>query len=156
LGLSTPVTFFNHSRKKFDLVTSTNEQVNTIIPTNTCGHQFKATDGWNRPETIAPSKTALDKSGVVGITCFHPVNLRFLNIYDCGEWLSHGFRLREARFHEVSHFSKLKFCYDMSCVLKCTLYHHNLAWMEVVEAQMGGFMYMGMSTDAMSCPTFIT
>jgi len=75
---------------KFDLAMSANQQVNTIIPSNACGHQFKAIDGWNRPKTITATKKALDNSGIVGITCFHGINLRFLNIYGGGEWQSHG------------------------------------------------------------------
>jgi len=79
-----PKLFVNYGRKKFDLATSTNDQVNTIIPSNACRHKFTATDGWNRLETITATKKASDQSGVVGITCFHGVNLRFLNIYSGG------------------------------------------------------------------------
>jgi hypothetical protein len=71
----------DYGRKKFDLATSTYEQVNTIIPSKACRHKFKATERWNRPETITATKKALDESGVVGLTCFHRVNLRFLNIW---------------------------------------------------------------------------
>jgi hypothetical protein len=42
-----PKLFVDYGRKKFDLTTSANDQVNTIIPSNACGHKFKATDGWN-------------------------------------------------------------------------------------------------------------
>jgi len=127
----------------FDLATSANKQVNTIIPSNTCGHKFKATGGWNRHETITATKMALDESGIVGITCFHGINLRFLNIYGGGEWQSHSIRLIEAVLHEVLHFAKLKLCYDVACVFESALYHYNPDWMEVVEAQIGKFHIYG-------------
>ena len=47
-----PKLFVDCGRKKFDLAMWANEQVNTIIPSNACGHKFKATDGYNRPKTI--------------------------------------------------------------------------------------------------------
>jgi hypothetical protein len=135
--------FVDYGRKMFDLATSANDQVNTIIPSNACGHKFKATDGWNRPETITATKKALDESGVVGITCFHGVNLRFLNIYGGGERQSHGIRLIEAVLHEVPHFAELKLCYDVACVFESALYRYNPDWMEVVEARIGRFHIYG-------------
>ena len=138
-----PKLFVDYGRKKFDLATSANDQVNTIIPSNACGHKFKATDGWNRPETITATKKALDESGVVGITCFHGVNLRFLNIYGGGERQSHGIRLIEAVLHEVPHFAELKLCYDVACVFESALYRYNPDWMEVVEARIGRFHIYG-------------
>jgi len=119
------------------LATSANDQVNTIITSNACGHKFKATDGWNRPETITTTKKALAGSGVVGITCFQGVNLRFLNIYGGGEWQSHGIRLIEAVLHEVPPITELKLCYDVACVFESALYRYNPDWMEVVEAPIG-------------------
>jgi len=103
------------------LATSANNQVHTIIPSNACGQKFKATDGWNRPETISATKKALDESGIVGITCYHGVNLRFLNIYGGGERQSHGIRLIGAVLHEVPHFAELKLCYDVACVFESAL-----------------------------------
>jgi len=135
--------FVDYGRKKFDLATSANYQVNTIIPSNACGHKFQATDGWNRPETITATKKGLDESGVVGITCFHGVNLRFLNIYGGGERQSHGIRLIEAVLHEVPHFAELKLCYDVACGFESTLYRYNPDWMEVVEARIGRFHIYG-------------
>jgi hypothetical protein len=98
-GIFEPKLLVDCGRKKFDLATSANEQVNTIIPTMACGHKYKATDGWNRPETITTTKMALDESGVVGITCCLSVNLRCLNIDGGGERQSHGIRLIEAMLH---------------------------------------------------------
>ena len=57
---------------------------------------------------ITATQKALDESGVVGLTCFHRVNLRFLNIYGGGERQSHSIRLIEAVLHEVPHFAELK------------------------------------------------
>jgi hypothetical protein len=128
-----PKLFVDYGRKKFHLATSAKDQVNTIIPSNACGAKFKATDRWNRPETITATKRVLDESGVVGITCFHGIKFRFLIIYGGGERQSHGIRLIEAVLHEVPHFAKLKLCYDVACVFESALYHYNLDWMEVVE-----------------------
>jgi len=138
-----PKLFVDYGRKKFDLAMSANDQVNTIILSNACGHKFKATNGWNRLKTFTATKKALDKSGVVGITCFHGVNLRFLNIYSGGERQSHGIRLIEAVLHEVPHFAELKLCYDVACVFESALYRYNPDWMEVVEARIGRFHISG-------------
>ena len=127
-----PKLFVNYGRKKIDLAMSANHQDNPIILSNTCGHKFMATDGRNRPETITATKMVLDESGIVGITCFHLVNLRFLNIYGGGERQSHRIRLIEAVLHEVPHFAELKLCYDIACVFESALYRYNLDWMEVV------------------------
>jgi hypothetical protein len=48
------------------------------------------------------------ESGVVGITCFEGLNLRFLNISGGGEGQSHGIRMIEVVLYEVPHFAKLK------------------------------------------------
>jgi hypothetical protein len=80
-----PKLFFDYGRKKFDLARSANEQVNTIIPSNTSWHKFKATDRWNSLNTITTIQKALDESGVFGNAGFHGVNWRFLNIYGGGK-----------------------------------------------------------------------
>jgi len=138
-----PKLFVDCSRKKFDLPMSANEQVNTIIPSNACGQTFKATDGWNRPETITATNKVLDESGIVVIICFHGVNLRFQNIYGGGERQSHGIKLIEAVLHEVPHFAELKLCYDVDCVFESALYRYNPNWMEVVEVRIGRFHMYG-------------
>jgi hypothetical protein len=138
-----PKLFVDYGKKKFDLATSANDQVNTIFPSNTCGHKFKSTDGWNRPETITATKKVLDESGIGGITCFQGINLRCLNIYGGGERQSHGIRLIEAVLHEVPHFAELKLCYDVACVLESAVYHYNPDCMEVVEARIGRFHIYG-------------
>ena len=102
-----PKLLIDYGRKKFNLATSANEQVNTILPSITCGHKFKATNRWNRPETITTTKMALDESGIVGITFYDGVNLRFLNMYGGGERQSHGIRRIDAVLHEVPHFAEL-------------------------------------------------
>jgi len=79
----------------------------------------------------------------VGITYFHGINLRFLNIYGGGEPQSHGIRLIEAVLHEVPHFPELKLCYDVACVFESALYRNNPDWMEVVEARIGRFHIYG-------------
>jgi hypothetical protein len=132
-----PKLFVDYCRKWFDLETSANEQVNTIIPSNHCGHNLKATNGWNRPEILTATKQVLDEIGVVKITCFHSVNLRLLNIYGGGELQSHGIRLIDVVLHVVPHLAELKLCYDVACVFESALYHYTLDWMEVVEARIG-------------------
>jgi len=138
-----PKLFVDYGRKKFNLATSANEQVDTIIPSNACGYKFKATDRWNRPETITATKMVLDESGVVGTTCFHGVKLRLLNIYGGGERQSHGIRLMEAVLHEIPHFAEMKLCYEVACVFESALYRYNPDWMAVVEARNGRFHIYG-------------
>jgi len=112
---------------------SADKQVNTIIPSNTCGHKFMATNGWNRPKTMITSKKVLDESGVFGITSFHGINLRYLNIYGGGERQSLGIRLREAVLDEVAYLPERKLCYNVACVFESALSRYNPDWMEVVE-----------------------
>jgi hypothetical protein len=74
-----------------------------------------------------------------GITCFHGVNLRFLNIYGGGERQSNGIKLIEGGLHKVFHFAELKLSYDVACVFESSLYCYNPDWIEVVEARIGRF-----------------
>jgi len=134
-----PKLFIDYGRNKLDLAMAGNEQVNTNIPAKACVYKFNASDGWNRPEIISPTMKALDQTGVVGITCFHGVNLRFLHIHGGGEKQSHSIRLIEAVLHEVTHFAKLKLWYDVACVFESALKAYNQGWMEVVEALISWF-----------------
>jgi hypothetical protein len=122
---------------------SANQLVNTIIPSNDRGHNLKANDGRIRPDSITAIKTALDESGVVGITCCHGVNVTFLNIYGDGKRRSHGIRCIEAVMQEVSHFAELKLCYDVASVFESALYCYNQDWKEVVEVRIGRLHIFG-------------
>jgi hypothetical protein len=125
------------------LPTRANDEVNTIIPSNACGHKFNSTNRWNRPKTVTATKKKLDESSVVGITWCHGVNLRFLNIYGGGEGQSHSIALMEAVMHEVPHFAELKLCYDVAHIFEIALYRYNPDCMEVVEVQIGKFHIYG-------------
>lgn len=116
-----PKLFVNYRRKKFHLATSANKQVNTSISSNACGHKFKATDGWNTAKTITALQEESDESVIVQSTCNYGVKWRFLNIYGGGEWQSHSIRLIKAVLHEAPHFTNLKLCYDVPCLLESVL-----------------------------------
>ena len=142
-GIVEPKLIFDNVMHKFVLGKIAHEHVNTSIPSNVCGLKCMATNGWNSRETITATNKVLHESGVVGITCFYPINLRFLNIYSGGERQSHGIRLIEAVLHEVPHLADLKFCYDVACMFQSAPYCYNPDWIEVFEGQIGRFHIYG-------------
>ena len=80
-----PKLFVDYGRRQFDLAGDMLRRYESGIPDTACGHRFKATNGWNRAEIQTATKKHLDESGLVAVTCFHGINLRFLNIYGGGE-----------------------------------------------------------------------
>jgi len=129
--------FFDYGRNMFYLAPSTHKQINNIIPSNAYWPKFRTSDGLNRPKTFQATKKVLEESSVVGITCFHGINLRILNIYGGGEQRRHGIWLIEAVLHEVANFAELKLCYELAWVFGSALDRYNPDWMEVVEARIG-------------------
>jgi hypothetical protein len=79
-----------------------------------CDNRFHATGGWGKTLNTS-SKKHLDEAGLMGMTCFHGIPLRYLNIHGTGERQAHGVALVK---HILEHDSamKVRLCYDVSCV----------------------------------------
>jgi hypothetical protein len=54
-----------------------------------CDNKFHATGGWGKMLNTS-TKEQLDESGLMGMTCFHGIPLRYLNIHGTGERQVHG------------------------------------------------------------------
>jgi hypothetical protein len=79
-----------------------------------CENKFHATGGWGKTLNTA-SKKRLDEAGLMGMTCFHGIPLRYLNIHGTGERQAHGAALLK-HILEYDSEMKLRLCYDVSCV----------------------------------------
>jgi hypothetical protein len=139
----TPKLFVAYQQKQFDLAARNHSRV----PETSCGHRFKATNGWNRTEVQTASKKHLAESGLMAATCFHGTNLRFLNIYGVGERQSHAFALLDAILEEIESdtpkFDKIKLCYDVACVFQSALWRRDEKWEEKLVARIGRFHLYG-------------
>ncbi|KAI5819852.1 hypothetical protein BZA77DRAFT_341555 [Pyronema omphalodes] len=79
-----------------------------------CDNRFHATGGWGKTLNTSRKKH-LDQSGLMGMTCFHGIPLRYLNIHGTGERQSHGVELvKDILQHDPA--MKVRLCYDISCV----------------------------------------
>jgi hypothetical protein len=138
----TPKMFVAYDRTQFDLAGS-----RANIPDTSCGHKFKATNGWNRTETSTATKKHLAESGLMAATCFHGTNLRFLNLHGVGERQSHAFTLLESILREIEadtpNFYKIKLCYDVACVFQSALWRRDEIWKEKLVACIGRFHLYG-------------
>jgi hypothetical protein len=79
-----------------------------------CNNRFQATGGWGKVLNTS-SKKHLDESGLMGMTCFHGIPLRYLNIHGTGERQAHGAALLK-HILEYDSEMKVRLCYDVSCV----------------------------------------
>lgn len=79
-----------------------------------CNNKFHATGGWGKTLNTS-SKKHLDEAGLMGMTCFHGIPLRYLNIHGTGQRQAHGVTLIK---HILDHDPELKvrLCYDVACV----------------------------------------
>jgi hypothetical protein len=79
-----------------------------------CNNQFHATGGWGKVLNTS-SKKQLDEAGLMGMTCFHGIPLRYLNIHGTGERQVHGVALLKDIL-DYDPELKVRLCYDVSCV----------------------------------------
>jgi hypothetical protein len=77
-----------------------------------CGHKFKATNGWNKAAAAATSKKGLDETGLMAVTCFHGIGVRFVNLYGGNERHTHGERLLEVMHTDCPGATKMRVCYS--------------------------------------------
>jgi hypothetical protein len=76
-----------------------------------CGHKFKATNGWNKAVAAAASKNGVHETGLMAITCFHGIGIRHVNLYGENERHSHGERLLEATHTDCPKAPRMRVCY---------------------------------------------
>jgi hypothetical protein len=88
-----PKLFVDYGRRRWPAIGNMNE--NRPI-SDSCGHKFKATNGWNKAEAAATTKKGVDETGVMAVTCFHSIGVRYVSLYGGNERFSHGIRLIEA------------------------------------------------------------
>jgi hypothetical protein len=79
-----------------------------------CNNRFHATGGWGKVLNTS-SKKQLDEAGLMGMTCFHGIPLRYLNIHGTGEPQVHGVALLKDIL-DYDPELKVRLCYDVSCV----------------------------------------
>ena len=121
-----PKLFVYYGRRQFDLPANISLRDEIVIPNAACGHRCKATNGWNRAEIKTATKKNLDESGLIAVTCFHGINLRFLNIYGDGERHSHATGILEAILEYAPEVEFLNLCYDVACVFESTVHRYKL------------------------------
>ena len=84
-----------------------------------CGHLFRATKEWKKPEGVGPgalpSSKRFDEKGLVGMVCRHGIPLRYVDIFT-GERQSHVTALIGRIFDEQNDIAGMRLCYDVACV----------------------------------------
>jgi hypothetical protein len=100
-----------------------------------CGHRFKATNGWNKAESAATSKKAVDETGLMAVTCFHGIGVRYLNLFGGNERYSHAMRLLEAM--------QMRVCYKVACEFESTVRDYDDEWLKDVSVRIGRFHLYG-------------
>jgi len=88
-----------------------------------CASQFKASRGWEsnacRTKELASLKS-FDETGLMGMVCRHGCPLRYLNIYT-GERARHGIALLQSLVKDLPSGTKIRCCYDISCIFGTTV-----------------------------------
>lgn len=138
-----PKLFVDYGRRQFDLARDAARTKESSIPDTACGHKFKATNGWNRAEVKTATKRKLDESGLVAVTCFHGINLRFLNIYGGGERHSHATRMLEEILADAPEVGSLNLCYDVACVFESAVHRFKPELQGRLRARIGRFHLYG-------------
>jgi hypothetical protein len=85
-----PKLFVDYGRRQWPLGDNRNRAGSLL---DGCGHKFKATNGWNKAEAAVTSKKGVDETGLMAVTCFHSIGVRYLNLYGGNEHYSHGTEL---------------------------------------------------------------
>jgi hypothetical protein len=113
-----PKLFVDYGRRLFSLAGNVERGGN--LPDG-CGHRFKATNGWNKAESAAASKTAVDETGLMAVTCFHGIGVRYLNLHGRNERDTHAMRLLEAMHADCPAATKMNVCYAVACEFEATI-----------------------------------
>jgi hypothetical protein len=114
----TPKTFVDYQRRDYSRANDAPEDVG-----GPCANEFKATNGWKKTELTTLRNKGVDESGLMVVTCFHGMALRFLNMHGTGERHTHALALLESILEEKPDIQKLRLCYDVACVFGPALQH---------------------------------
>jgi hypothetical protein len=117
----TPKLFVNYKGRDYNLANEVPDVAAEVEGSR--AHQFKATNGWNKTESTLVSKKKVDESGLMVLTCFHGMALRFVNMYRTGERQTHALTLLKSLLAEKPDIDKLRLCYDVACVFGPALQH---------------------------------
>jgi hypothetical protein len=115
----TPKLFVNYKGRDYNLA----NVPDAAAESSSCANQFKATAGWNKTETTLLSKKKVDESGLMVVTCFHGIAMRFVNMHRTGERQTHALTLLKSILAEKPELEKLRVCYDVACVFGPALRH---------------------------------
>jgi hypothetical protein len=108
-----------------------------------CGHKFKATNGWNKAAAAATSKKGLDETGLMAVTCFHGIGVRFVNLYGGNERHTHGERLLEVMHTDCPEATKMRVCYDVACEFESAIKSLDNDWSKQTSVRIGRFHLYG-------------
>jgi hypothetical protein len=78
-------------------------------------------DDKNKAESAATSKKAVDETGLMAVTCFHGIGVRYLNLFGGNERYSHAMRLLQAMHADCPEATQLRVCYDVACEFASTV-----------------------------------
>jgi hypothetical protein len=102
-----------------------------------CGHKFKATNGWNKAVAAATSKKGVDETGLMAVTCFHGIGVRYVNLYGANERHSHGERLLEAMHTDCPEATTMRVCYDVACEFESAVKTMDNDWSKQISVRIG-------------------
>jgi hypothetical protein len=117
----------------------------TEADSSPCGHNFKATKGWNKTEVSTATKKSLDETGLLTATCFHGVALRYLNMHGSGERHSHAETILKAIIEEVDSYigsdpkGDIRICYDVACVFETAIWRLLPEYKDRITVRIGRF-----------------
>jgi hypothetical protein len=135
-----PKLFVDYGRRMFSLAGNVDRRGSL---NDACGHRFKATNGWNKAESAATSKKAVDETGLMAVTCFHGIGVRYLNLFGGNERYSHAMRLLEAMHADCPEATQMRVCYDVACEFESTVRSDNDEWLNDVSVRIGRFHLYG-------------
>jgi hypothetical protein len=135
-----PKLFVDYGRRRFSLAGNV-ERGGSLL--DGCGHRFKATNGWNKVESAATTKKAVDETGLMAVTCFHGIGVRYLNLYGGNERYTHAMRLLEAMHADCPAATKMHVCYDVACEFQSTVRSYEDVWLQDVSVRIGRFHLYG-------------
>jgi hypothetical protein len=135
-----PKLFVDYGRRSFLLAGNMDRRGNL---NDACGNKFKATNGWDKAEAAATLKKAVDETGLMAVTCFHGIGVRYLNLYGRNERYSHAMRLLEAMHSDYPEANKMRVCHDVACEFESTVRSYDDEWPNDVAVRIGRFHLYG-------------
>jgi hypothetical protein len=78
----------------------------------------------------------VDETGLMAVTCFHGIGVRYLNLFGGNERYSHAMRLLEA-------MQQMRVCYDVACEFESTVRDYDDEWLKDVSVRISRFHLYG-------------